>query len=83
MASNQLFYGDNLDVKPRYLADESVDLVYLYPPFNSDADYNVLLRAQDGTRSSAQIKAFNDTWRWDVSSADAFESVVLERVIEI
>ncbi|HEX7375878.1 MAG TPA: restriction endonuclease [Pirellulales bacterium] len=61
---NTLFYGDNLPVLRRYVGDESVDLVYLDPPFNSDQDYNVLFAEQDGSRSAAQIKAFGDTWQW-------------------
>ncbi len=62
---NLLYYGDNLDVLRRHVKDESVDLVYLDPPFNSSQDYNVLFAEQNGTRSAAQIKAFEDTWRWD------------------
>jgi len=76
MAENKLYYGDNLDVLHRYLKDESVDLVYLDPPFNSNQDYNVLFAEKDGSRSAAQIKAFGDTWRWDTSSAEAYEAVV-------
>lgn len=72
----ELFYGDNLDVLRRHIGDESVDLVYLDPPFNSNANYNVLFSAQDGSRSAAQIKAFGDTWRWDRAAAAAFEEVV-------
>ena len=68
---NRLYYGDNLDVLRLHVADESVDLVYLDPPFNSDRDYNVLFAEQDGTRAAAQIKAFGDTWRWDTASAAA------------
>jgi DNA modification methylase len=74
--SNRLYYGDNLDILRRYIADESVDLIYLDPPFNSSADYNVLFAEQDGSRSAAQIKAFGDTWRWDESAALAFEEIV-------
>ena len=51
---NQLFYGDNLDVLGRYVADESIDLVYLDPPFNSNANYNVLFAERDGTQAAAQ-----------------------------
>jgi len=58
---NTLYYGDNLDILRRYVKDESVDLVYLDPPFNSNQDYNVLFAERDGTRSAAQIKAFGDT----------------------
>lgn len=60
----------------RYIADESVDLVYLDPPFNSNADYNVLFAEPDGSRSTSQAKAFEDTWRWDREAASAFEEVV-------
>lgn len=67
----KLYYGDNLDVLRRYLANESVDLVYLDPPFNSAKDYNVLFREHDGARSAAQVKAFKDTWEWDESAARA------------
>ena len=49
MADNKLFYGDNLDVLRRYVRDESVDLIYLDPPFNSRQDYNVLFAEKDGT----------------------------------
>lgn len=73
---NQLYYGDNLDILQRYIEDDSVDLVYLDPPFNSDADYNVLFAEEDGSRAAAQIKAFDDTWRWDQAAALAFEQTV-------
>jgi len=52
---NTLYYGDNLDILQRYIKDESVDLVYLDPPFNSNANYNVLFAQKDGAQSSAQI----------------------------
>src|SRR5438067_1341454 len=74
--ANTLYYGDNLDVLRRHVKDESVDLVYLDPPFNSNANYNVLFAEQDGSRSAAQIAAFEDTWRWDQEAAGAFEHVV-------
>ncbi len=74
--SGALFYGDNLDVMRRHIDDESVDLVYLDPPFNSNASYNVLFAEQDGSRSAAQIQAFGDTWRWDQRAAAAYEEVV-------
>jgi len=74
--SGALFYGDNLDVLRRYVEDESVDLVYLDPPFNSNASYNVLFAEQDGSRSAAQVKAFGDTWQWDRGAVTAYEEVV-------
>jgi len=76
MPENFLYYGDNLDILRRYIKDQSVDLIYLDPPFKSDQDYNVLFAEQDGTRSKAQIKAFQDTWRWDKGAAAAFQEVV-------
>ena len=76
MADNTLYYGDNLDVLRRHVADESVDLVYLDPPFNSNADYNVLFAQQDGTAAAAQIQAFEDTWRWDMAAARALDEMV-------
>ena len=73
---NSLYYGDNLDVMRRYIQNESIDLVYLDPPFNSNADYNVLFAEHSGDRAAAQIKAFEDTWSWDSDSARAYEEVV-------
>jgi len=63
---NQLYYGDNYEVLQRYVKDESVDLVYLDPPFNSRQDYNVLFAEKDGSQSSSQIHAFEDTWEWNM-----------------
>jgi DNA modification methylase len=76
MQENLLYYGDNLDILQRYIDKESVDLVYLDPPFNSDQDYNVLFAEQDGTRAAAQIKAFEDTWQWDQSAAAAYYDII-------
>jgi len=76
MADNTLYYGDNLDILRRYVKDESVDLVYLDPPFNSNANYNVLFAEKDGSRSAAQIKAFGDTWEWSLDAEQAYREVV-------
>ena len=73
---NTLYYGDNLDIMRRYLKDETVDLVYLDPPFNSSQDYNVLFQERDGTRSAAQIRAFKDTWVWDEGAARSLQEIV-------
>src|SRR5438034_5679623 len=69
---NRLYFGDNLEWlrDRREFADASVDLVYLDPPFNSNADYNVLFREPSGQVSQAQFHAFTDTWSW----ADAAET---------
>lgn len=72
---NALYYGDNLDVLRRHVKDDSVDLVYLDPPFNSDVNYNVLF-AEHGEKSAAQIEAFTDTWEWNTEARLAYEEVV-------
>ena len=69
-----LYYGDNLDVLRRHIPDESVDLVYLDPPFKSNQDYNILFEDQ-GTRAAAQVKAFQDTWTWDKVAAAAYREI--------
>lgn len=74
-AENQLYYGDNLDVLRQHIQTESVDLIYLDPPFNSDQDHNVLFRERDGSRAAAQIQAFEDTWEWDESAEEAYREV--------
>jgi site-specific DNA-methyltransferase (adenine-specific) len=62
LASNVLYYGDNLDILRRYLPDAAVDLVYLDPPFNSNRDDNVIFRDESGNATDAQLPAFEDTW---------------------
>jgi DNA modification methylase len=73
---NTLYYGDNLDILGRYVDDESIDLIYLDPPFNSARNYNVLFAEQDGSRAAAQIRVFEDTWQWDEAAASAYHEVV-------
>ena len=73
---NQLYFGDNLDVLREHIPDESVDLIYLDPPFNSNATYNVLFRERSGEESAAQITAFEDTWQWSIESERAYQDVV-------
>lgn len=73
---NALYYGDNLDTLRRYIKDESVDLIYLDPPFNSNQSYNVLFTNRTGTKSDAQIKAFEDTWRWNIEAEAEYRNVV-------
>ncbi len=64
LTKNMLYYGDNLPILREYIADESVDLIYLDPPFNSNRSYNVLFRDESGKDSESQITAFEDTWHW-------------------
>jgi site-specific DNA-methyltransferase (adenine-specific) len=73
---NQLFYGDNLGVLRESVSSESIDLVYLDPPFNSNSSYNVLFKSPAGEGSEAQIEAFDDTWHWNESAERAFEEVM-------
>lgn len=73
--TNRLFYGDNLDVLRRHIPDESVDLVYLDPPFNSNRKYNVFF-SKPGLGSNAQIQAFDDTWQWTAETARQYEELV-------
>ena len=75
--ANALFYGDNLAVLRERVADESVDLVYLDPPFNSNASYNVLFRERTGEESPAQIRAFTDTWEWTQETELTFERDII------
>ena len=74
---NTLYYGDNFEVLRRYLDDESVDLVYLDPPFNSNATYNVLFKEQTGQGSPAQIKAFTDSWEWTQETERSYEQDII------
>ncbi len=72
---NTLYYGDNLEILRKYIKDESVDLIYLDPPFNSKANYNVLFKDESG-ESKAQIQAFTDFWHWDEESAKTYDYLV-------
>jgi site-specific DNA-methyltransferase (adenine-specific) len=73
---NHLYYGDNLAVLGASIGDETVDLVYLDPPFNSNATYNVLFKSPTGQQSEAQIEAFEDTWHWNIHAEEAFDEVM-------
>ena len=73
---NKLYFGDNLDILRKHVADASVDLIYLDPPFNSNATYNVLFQEKSGEQSAAQITAFEDTWHWTIDSEYAYQDVV-------
>ncbi|HXH58921.1 DNA methyltransferase [Iamia sp.] len=73
---NTLYYGDNLDILRHHIADGSVDLVYLDPPFNSKRDYNVLFKEKSGEASPAQIEAFTDTWAWDSAAERTYNDLV-------
>jgi site-specific DNA-methyltransferase (adenine-specific) len=70
-----LYYGDNLDILRRYLKDETVDLVYLDPPFNSAQSYNAFFQEKDGSAAASQIHAFEDTWHWDIETKKAYDAI--------
>ncbi|MCX8059901.1 MAG: DNA methyltransferase [Aquificaceae bacterium] len=83
---NLLYYGDNLRVLREHIRDESVDLIYLDPPFNSKADYNVLFKEPTGEPSQAQIVAFEDTWHWTEETERAYQEILQtapSQVVEI
>jgi adenine specific DNA methylase Mod len=73
---NALYYGDNLQILREHITTESIDLIYLDPPFNSQASYNVLFKAPTGEQSQAQIEAFEDTWHWNSHAEIAFDEVM-------
>ncbi len=67
---NTLFYGDNLKIMREQIEDESVDLIYLDPPFNSQATYNILFKDESGDFAPSQVRAFSDTWHWPDAAED-------------
>lgn len=76
ISDNTLFYGDNLKILREYIPDESVDLIYLDPPFNSSRSYNVLFKDESGREAESQIMAFDDTWHWGESAAQQYEALI-------
>ena len=83
---NTLYYGDNLKILRDYIDTESVDLVYLDPPFNSNRNYNVLFRNESGSYSASQITArreiaetaFEDMWHWNLGAQAAYSELINE-----
>src|SRR3972149_10024675 len=76
METNVLYYGNNLDILRKYIPDNSIDLIYLDPPFNSKATYNILFKEPTGEPSTAQITAFEDTWHWTEETEKIFQEIV-------
>jgi len=76
MTTKKLYYGDNLQILREQIANESVDLIYLDPPFNSKRDYNLLFKTPKGHESDAQITAFEDTWHWGGQAQDEFRELM-------
>jgi len=78
ITENTLFYGDNLNILREYILDESIDLIYLDPPFNSNRNYNILFKDERGTDSEAQITAFEDTWHWNQIAEQTYNELVTQ-----
>ncbi len=76
---NKLFYGDNLDVMRKFIRDETVDLCYIDPPFNSKRNYNQIYN-NIGTEDRAQAQAFTDTWTWDDHANQCYEDILTNPV---
>jgi site-specific DNA-methyltransferase (adenine-specific) len=74
--TNTLYYGDNLEILRKYIKDNSVDLIYLDPPFNSKANYNVIFMEENGNKPVSQIKAFSDFWHWDQEAQKTLENIM-------
>jgi DNA modification methylase len=83
ITTNTLFYGDNLPILREYIPPESIDLVYLDPPFNSNRKYNVLFKDESGREAEAQIEAFEDTWHWSEAAEETYHELVTEGSDEV
>lgn len=83
MNERKLYYGDNLKILREYIVTESVDLVYLDPPFNSNRNYNVLFKDETGQESESQLTAFEDTWHWDLAAESTYHELVTNATPEI
>jgi len=78
---NTLFYGDNLTILREHIDGGSIDLIYLDPPFNSKATYNILYKEPNGLASSAQVTAFEDSWHWTEETANSFEEIIDDKLV--
>ena len=85
METNVLYYGDNLRFlrNRTYFPDESVDLIYLDPPFNSKKEYNVIFREATGTLPAAQLRAFSDSWTWDETTNATYQDIIQNAPLEV
>lgn len=83
LKTNVLYFGNNLEILRKYIPDNSIDLIYLDPPFSSNRDYNILYKGVSGKWSEAQVKAFSDTWHWGDVTDDAFQDIRLKAPLEV
>lgn len=81
--ANTLFYGDNLLILREHIPSETIDLVYLDPPFNSNRNYNVLFKDESGREAEAQIEAFEDTWHWSEAAEETYHELATESSHEV
>src|SRR5436305_6975583 len=78
ITENTLFYGDNLFILREHIPSESIDLIYLDPPFNSSRNYNVLFKDEQGVDSESQITAFEDTWHWNHIAEQTYNELITQ-----
>jgi site-specific DNA-methyltransferase (adenine-specific) len=78
--TNVLYYGDNLEILTKHISSDSVDLIYLDPPFNSKATYNVLFKEPSGKSSQAQMEAFEDSWHWGLESEKTLQEIAASKI---
>lgn len=83
METNVLYYGDNLEILRKYIPANCIDLIYLDPPFNSKRAYNILFKENDTQWSPAQIKAFEDSWRWDTSAEATYQEIITKAPMKL
>jgi len=83
LKTNVLYFGDNLEILRKYIPANSIDLIYLDPPFNSKKDYNILFKENGGVESEAQIKAFTDTWHWTQSAENTYHEIVTKGPLKV
>ncbi|MDO9334345.1 MAG: DNA methyltransferase [Dehalococcoidales bacterium] len=81
--TNVLYFGDNLEILRKYIPDNSIDLIYLDPPFNSKKDYNILFKENGGVESEAQIYAFSDTWHWTQAAQDTYHEIAIKGSLKV
>ena len=80
---NTLYYGDNLDILKNHIKDETVDLIYLDPPFQSGKNYNIIFQPKTGEirGATSQIKTFEDTWRWGEEAEKEYTELITGTLI--
>src|SRR3990167_4455302 len=78
-----LFFGDNLQILRDHIPTNTIDLIYLDPPFNSKSSYNILFNEPSGEQSVAQIHAFEDSWHWGMEAEKALKEILEKAPSEV